>query len=154
MDDIDRKICGILQTNGKTSSAELAEAVGVSLSTANERVRRLANRGVIRGWRAVLDPGRVGAGLCAFVFLDVAYAGEQAAIAALAERPEVQELHHVSGPRSYLMKIRVQDTEALEFFLQEVVKPLPAVQRTETVLAISTRKETSAVHLSGEAAER
>ncbi len=143
MDDIDRKICGIVQRNGRASSAEIAEAVGVSVSTANERVRRLAATGVISAWRGVLDPQRVGAGLCGFVLIDMAYIGEAEAAAALRARPEVLELHHISGPHSYLAKVRVSDTAAMQRFLQDVVKPLKAVQRTETIFTLDTLKETT-----------
>ncbi|SNS72632.1 Lrp/AsnC family transcriptional regulator [Tropicimonas sediminicola] len=145
MDEIDRKICGLLQANGRASSAELAEAVGLSVSSVNERVRRLVAQGVITGWQAVLDRGATGASLCAFVLLDVDYEGEAEACTALSERPEVMELHHVSGARSYVMKVRLADTAALQAFLQEVVKPLRGVRRTETMISLDALKETMAV---------
>ncbi len=143
MDDIDRKICEIIQRNGRASSAEIAAAVGVSVSTANERVRRLASNGVIAAWRGVLDPERVGAPFCSFMLIDMTYDGEDAAVEALRARPEVMELHHVSGKHSYLAKIRVADTVALQNFLQEIVKPLAGVERTETIISLQTIKETS-----------
>ena len=95
----------------------------------------------------MLDPQKAGAGLCAFVLLDVGYDGEAEACDVLTGQEEVQELHHISGQHSYLMKIRVRDTQALQSFLQEVVKPLGAVQRTETILSLSTLKETTAVKI-------
>ncbi len=147
MDAIDRKIATLLQADGRASNAEIAEHVGVSVSTAHERVRKMATSGEIKAWRAVLDPAAVGAGLCVFVLVDMQYEGEEDACAALVACPEVQELHHISGPHSYLMKLRLRDTPALQAFLQEVVKPLPAVMRTETLLSLSTLKETSAVKL-------
>ena len=145
MDNIDRKICGIIQTDGKISSAEIAEAVGVSVSTANDRVRRLASAGVIVEWRGVLDPVLIGAGLCGFIMIDMAYAGEAEACTSLKAQAEVLELHHISGPHSYLMKVRVQNTQALQRFLQDKVKPLAAVQKTETIMTLDTLKETTAV---------
>ncbi|NDR56543.1 Lrp/AsnC family transcriptional regulator [Aliiruegeria sabulilitoris] len=149
MDDIDRKICGLLQGNARASSAELAEAVGLSVSSAHERVRRLVSQGVVIGWQARLEPDAVGAGLCALVFIDMDYEGEPEACAALVARPEVMELHHVSGAHSYLMKIRVRDSRSLQAFLQEVLKPLPAVRRTETLLSLEALKETTAMPIAG-----
>ncbi len=143
MDDIDRNICGIVQRDGRVSSAEIAEAVGVSVSTANERVRRLVSTGVVAAWRGVLDPVHVGAGLCGFMLLDMAFEGEEEAIDILKQQPEIQELHHISGAHSYLAKIRVADTAALQDFLQNIVKPLVAVQRTQTNLVLDTIKETT-----------
>ena len=147
MDEIDRMICGILQNNARASSAEVAAEVGLSVSSANERVRRLASQGVVTGWHARLDPDAVGAALCAWVFVDMGFEGEAAACAALAALPEVMELHHVSGPHSYLMKLRLRDARALQAFLQDHVKPLPAVLRTETLISLDAVKETAAVRV-------
>ncbi|RYH11577.1 Lrp/AsnC family transcriptional regulator [Tropicimonas sp. IMCC6043] len=149
MDTIDRKICDLLQSSGRASSAELADAVGLSVSSANERVRRLSAQGIVTGWRAQLDPEAVGAALCALVFIDMDYTGEAEACAALIARPEVMELHHVSGPHSYLAKIRVKDSAALQRFLQEQLKPFPAVRRTETLLSLQALKESGAVAIDG-----
>jgi Lrp/AsnC family transcriptional regulator, leucine-responsive regulatory protein len=143
MDNIDRKICELIQRDGRKSSAEIADAVGVSVSTANDRVRRLTSSGVVIAWRGVLDPVHVGMGLCGFILIDMAFEGEEAAKALLSKQPEIQELHHVSGAHSYLAKVRVADTAAMQAFLQNVVKPIPAVQRTETIFALETVKETT-----------
>ncbi len=147
MDQIDHKIADILQADSRTSSASIAEAVGVSVSTANERVRRLASNGTVIAWHAVLDPVKAGAGLCSFVLIDMAYEGEDLAKYALQARPEVQELHHISGGHSYLCKIRVADTAAMQQFLQDVVKPLKAVRRTESMIVLETAKETTQVQI-------
>lgn len=148
MDNIDRKICNIVQKDGKASSAEIASAVGLSVSSANERVRRLVSTGVITAWRGVLDPIHAGAKLCGFVLMDMAYDGEAEAVAALKLRPEIMELHHISGPHAYLAKVRVSDTGAMQRFLQQVVKPLAAVQRTETFFSLDIVKETSEILIS------
>ncbi len=143
MDGIDQKICGIIQRDGRKSSADIAEAVGVSVSTANERVRRLAATGVIAAWRGVLDPAHVGMGLCGFILIDMGFEGEEEAKAILSNQPEIQELHHISGAHSYLAKVRVADTAAMQAFLQNVIKPIVAVLRTETIFVLETVKETT-----------
>lgn len=145
MDAIDRKIANIVQKNGRSSSAEIAEAVGVSVSTANERVRRLAASGIIKGWHAQLSPSRVGANLCALILIDVDYDGEKETTSQLASFDEIQEIHHISGAHSYMVKIRVADTNALQKFLNTKVKPLKAISRTESFIVLDTVKETSAV---------
>ena len=147
MDSIDRIIAEILQADGRASSTRLAEATGLSVSSANDRVRRMVADGSISAFRAVLDPVAVGAGLCAFVLIDMGYDGEQLAKETLQARPEVQELHHISGAHSYMAKIRVADTAAMQAFLQDVVKPLKAVLRTESMIVMETSKETTAVKL-------
>ena len=145
MDTIDRKICEVIQRDGRASSAAIAEAAGVPTSTSNDRMRRLAAHGTILGWHAALDPHRVGAGLAGFVLIDMGYDGEAEAVEALCARPEVMELHHISGAHSYLLKLRLQDIDAVQSFLAEVVKPLAAVHHTETIFALKTHKETAAM---------
>ncbi|WP_444931008.1 Lrp/AsnC family transcriptional regulator [Microbulbifer sp. SSSA002] len=147
MDAIDRKICEIVQSDGRVSCAAIAEAAGVPTSTANDRLRRLAANGTIKGWRAALDPHRVGAGLAGFILIDMGYEGEAEAVEALCVRPEVMELHHISGGHSYLLKLRVRDMGAVQDFLAEVVKPLTAIHHTETIFALKTLKETAAVRI-------
>ncbi|MEO3417189.1 Lrp/AsnC family transcriptional regulator [Roseovarius sp. CAU 1744] len=145
MDEFDRKICEIVQRDGRASSAAIAKAVGVPTSTANDRLRRLSSTGAIQGWHARLDAERVGAGLACFVLIDMGYEGEESAVTTICARPEVMEVHHISGAHSYLAKIRVRDMAVLETLLAEVIKPLPAVQSTETIFAIRTLKETAEV---------
>jgi len=143
MDEIDRNICEIIQCDGRKSSADIADAVGVSVSTANERVRRLTTSGAVAAWRGILDPAHAGMGLCGFILIDMSFEGEEEAKAILRQRLEIQELHHISGAHSYLAKIRVADTAAMQDFLQNVVKPLSAVERTETIFVLETVKETT-----------
>ncbi|MDX1400386.1 MAG: Lrp/AsnC family transcriptional regulator [Kiloniellales bacterium] len=147
MDDIDRKIAELIQGDGQLSSAEVGKAVGVSTSTANERIRKLTATGVVKAWRAILDPNRVGARLCALIFVDIDYGGEEAFRRAVAQMPEVQEAHHVTGAHSYLLKVRVADTEALQAFLENKIKPLGGITRTESLVVLRTLKETSQVLL-------
>jgi Lrp/AsnC family leucine-responsive transcriptional regulator len=143
MDTVDRKICNFLQRDARMSSTDIAAAIGVSVSSANERVKRLTTNGVIVASRAILDARHVGAGACAFMIVDMSYDGEEEAKVALAACPEVQEMHHVSGQHSYFLKVRVADTQALQKFLQEHVKPLRAINRTETIFVLETVKETT-----------
>jgi Lrp/AsnC family leucine-responsive transcriptional regulator len=154
MDKIDHKIADLIQNDGQLSSAEVGKAVGVSTSTANERIRKLSATGVIRAWRAILDPDLVGARLCTMIFIDVDYGGEQIFRKAIKKMPEIQEAHHVSGAHSYLIKVRVADTRALQEFLDGKIKPLGGIIRTETLVVLDTVKETSVLAMSVENEER
>jgi Lrp/AsnC family transcriptional regulator, leucine-responsive regulatory protein len=149
MDSIDRKLCALTQADAKRSTAQLAEAVGLPLSTAADRLKRLQATGAIAGWHAALSPEALGVPLCAFVLIDMGHAGETEACATLAGRTEVLELHHISGAPSYLMKLRLADMAEMQRFLAEVVKPLAAVLRTETIFALDTVKETAALPVAG-----
>ena len=146
MDDIDRKILEVVQTDGRVTSAALAEATGLSVSAANDRLRRLQDRGVIAGWTARIDPEAVGLPMLAFVFVLVERTEHNAPFrAAAAALPEVQELHHVTGDWSYLLKVRVTSPRALEWLISDRIKAIPGVARSLTVIALSSSKETSAL---------
>ncbi len=148
MDALDRKIIGLLQSDNRPSHAEIGQAVGLSVSAANERVRRLNGAGVIRGNRAVLDPERVGLPLCAFVFVDLAPHPDEAGFRdEISARDEVQEIHQVAGAHCYLLKVRAAGTRALQRFLTEHVSRQTDVLRTETVIVLETVKETTALAL-------
>jgi Lrp/AsnC family leucine-responsive transcriptional regulator len=144
MDGIDRKIAVALQQDGSAGLAELAKVSGLSVSATAERVKRLEERGVVRGWRADLDPAAIGCPLLAFVFVAVRPGKEDMTFRKAMRRHEsVLECHHVTGSWSHLLKLRLPDLGALEAFLDEEVRAHPGVERTETLIAISSAKETS-----------
>jgi Lrp/AsnC family leucine-responsive transcriptional regulator len=148
MDPLDLKILGALQADNRRSAAELGEAVGLSVSAASDRVRRLNASGAVVANRAVLDPRKLGLNLCAFVFIDLEPRADEAAFAAaLAPMAEVQEAHHVTGPHSWLLKIRTRDTDALQALLTTRIKTLPGVLRSETFVALAAAKETTELAL-------
>lgn len=144
MDEIDRNIVVALQQDGSSGLAELAKVAGLSVSATAERVKRLEERGVIRAWRADLDPAEVGCPLLAHVLAEVAPGRDDAAFRdRVREEEAVLECHAVSGPWSYLLKLRVADLAALNAFLNEELRPLPGVRRVETLVALATVKESA-----------
>jgi len=153
MDPLDRKIICLLQEDNRLSHAEIGQAVGLSVSATNERVRRLNASGVIRGNHAVLDAERVGLPLCALVFVDLApHPDEEGFRAAMAACAEIQEIHQVAGAHCYLLKIRAPGPRALQRFLAERLKAQPDVLRTETVIVLETIKETPSLPVAAAAA--
>jgi Lrp/AsnC family leucine-responsive transcriptional regulator len=152
-DSIDRQILLILREEGRASHAALAKAVGLSAPAVGERVRKLEQSGVIRGYRAVLDPDALGLDICAFV----AIAPQPRKPAAdLVERllslPEIEELHAVAGNYAYIAKVRVASTQALDGFLDRLFM-MEGVERTETTMVLRTNAERP-MHLPFEAEER
>ena len=144
MDEIDRNIVVALQQDGSSGLAELAKVAGLSVSATAERVKRLEERGVIRAWRADLDPAEVGCPLLAHVLAAVAPGREDAAFRDRVRREEaVLECHAVTGPWTYLLKLRVSDLAALDALLNEELRPLPGVHRVETLVALATVKESA-----------
>jgi len=153
MDQLDREILRLLQSDNRLSSAEIGQAVGLSVSAASERVRRLNGAGIIRGNHACLDPGRVGLPLCAFIFVDLApHPDEEGFRQQLMARAEIQEIQQIAGPHCYLLKARVAGTQALQQLLADHIKSHADVLRTETVIVMETVKDTPAMALPADGA--
>jgi Lrp/AsnC family leucine-responsive transcriptional regulator len=145
-DEIDRQLLEILQTDGRISNADLSRQVGMAASAVFERVRRLEQRGVVRGYGAQLDPRSVGRALLAFVLVrSDERTGEISTGEALAREPEVLEVHHVAGQDSYLVKVRVRDPESLGRLLRERFGAIPGVRSTQSTIALETIKESWAL---------
>lgn len=150
LDDVDRLILEILQTDGRTSNAELARRVGMAPSAVFERVRRLEQKGVIQGYGAHVDPRSIGRSLLAFVLVrSDERTGTSSVGEALSQVPEVLEVHHVAGQDSYLVKVRVKDPEALSRLLRERFGAIPSVRSTNSTIALETLKESWALPLDG-----
>lgn len=142
LDDIDRNILELLQSDGRTSNADLARRIGMAASAVFERVRRLEQRGVIQGYGAKVDPRSVDRSLLAFVLVrSDEKTGEISTGEALAEVPEVLEVHHVAGQDSYLVKVRVKDPESLGRLLRERFGAITTVRSTQSTIALETIKE-------------
>jgi Lrp/AsnC family transcriptional regulator, leucine-responsive regulatory protein len=150
IDDIDRKLLNILQEDARISNAELARRVGMAPSGILERVKKLEERGLIRGYQARLDSKKLGSGLVAFAFVksDERVGGIESA-ESLAAIPEVQEVHHIAGEDCYLIKIRVADVEALGKLLREKVGVIPSIRSTRTTIVMETVKESATVLVPG-----
>ena len=146
IDEIDKNILGIIQRDGRESNAEMARQVGLAPSAVLERIRKLEERGVIRGYSASVDPKAVGFGLIAFVFVRTNECGDGTDLK-LAEIPEVLEVHDVAGEDSYLLKVRAADPEDLARLLREKLKSIPSVVTTRTTVVLQTVKETTALPL-------
>jgi len=116
LDRIDCEILAALQNDARRSNKELAAEVGLAPSSCLERVRRLEQDGVIRGFNVELDHKALGIGIEAMVTLRFRFASRsmyQALRAHLMAQPEVMRIYHVSGADDFLVHVAVRDTEHL-----------------------------------------
>ncbi|MCT8160731.1 Lrp/AsnC family transcriptional regulator [Pseudoruegeria sp. SHC-113] len=142
VDAVDRRILGELARDASQSFAQLGEAVGLSAPAVHERVKRLKAQGVIKGTVAQLDGARLGKPLLAFVHVTTKGWGKTRALMALADLPEVEEIHSATGDTCLIMKVRVASSLALEGLLSRIYD-LPEVRGTQTYVALSTHLERS-----------
>jgi Lrp/AsnC family transcriptional regulator, leucine-responsive regulatory protein len=134
--DVDRALLAALARDGRASYTDLAERVGLSVSAVHQRVRRLEQRGLITGYRAMLDPKGLGLPLTAFVSItpiDVAQPDD--APARLAHLAAIEECHSVAGAESYILKVRVASPDGLEGLLAEIRAAANVTTRTTVVLS-------------------
>ncbi|HEX8721737.1 MAG TPA: Lrp/AsnC family transcriptional regulator [Pyrinomonadaceae bacterium] len=155
LDERDAKILEILQKDGRTTNVELARAVELTPSATLERVRKLEERGLIKGYTALLEPRALGLGLVAFIFIRVddpedLIGRAEGTAEALAALPSVLELHHLAGEDCFLVKVRARDTDDLYRVLRDEFGPFKAIRSTRTTIVLRTVKETTALPLGGE----
>ena len=148
LDACDLQILALLQVDARMTNAEVGRRVGLVASAVFQRLRKLKQQGVIVGHETRIAPRAVGLGLAAFVFVRVDdRVGSHDTALGLAELPEVQELHHVAGEDCYLLKVRVEDAEALGRFLRDRVGVIGSVQSTRTTIVLETIKESGTLPL-------
>jgi Lrp/AsnC family transcriptional regulator, leucine-responsive regulatory protein len=141
MDDIDEAILEVLERDGRISNAELAERVGLSPSPCLRRVRRLEDTGVIRGYRAVIDPNAIRRGLRVFAGVRLARHARADVLAferAVVQLAEVVHSHHVTGNYDYLLHIEVADLAAFEHFHANQLAGLPGVAAVNSYVTMKT----------------
>ncbi len=129
-------IISMLARDGRMSFTELAKVTGLSVSAAQQRVRRLEQRGVIKGYAALVDPDQAGLPLTAFISIkpfDAAAADD--APERLAHLPAIEACHSVAGEESYILKVRVASPVALEDLLQQIRAAANVSTRTTIVLS-------------------
>ncbi|MBC16344.1 conserved protein of unknown function [Pseudodesulfovibrio profundus] len=147
IDDLDLEILNILQADGKVSNAEIARKVGKAPSAVLERVRKLRRSGIIKGYECIVDHKKLGRGLTAFTSIRVEEGvGATEVGEKLAELPEVLEVHYTAGRDSYLVKVRVEDTESLQATLAKF-GTIAAVRDTNSTIVLTTVKESRIIPL-------
>ncbi len=144
LDHYDRKILAILSREGRLPVTELAHRVGLSKTPCRLRLRRLQERGVILGFRAVIDPAKLRLEHVAFVEVRLSDTSERALSAfnaAVRELPEVEQCHMIAGAFDYLLKVRTTDIKAYRTVLGEKISALPHVASTSTHVSMEAVKD-------------
>lgn len=144
MDGFDHKIVAALLEDGRMSVTDLAQAVGLSKTPCQVRLRKLIARGVIRGFCAIVDAEKMGLDHVAFAEVKLDDTREQALKAfnaAVRRIPEVEECHMIASSFDYLLKVRTADIRRYRAVLGEKISSLPHVASTSTFVAMETVKD-------------
>lgn len=144
IDEKDRQILRELSRDGRISNLDLAERVALSPSACLRRVAALETAGVITGYRAVLDPVKMGIGFTAYIAVGLSEHSKRAQEAferAVARAPEVRECHNITGSVEYLLRVEAADLSSYKTFHTDVLGALPQVATITTYVVMGSPKD-------------
>ncbi|HXI87195.1 MAG TPA: Lrp/AsnC family transcriptional regulator [Parvularculaceae bacterium] len=150
LDDVDRKILGILQQRCRLSSQELADEAGLSPATCWRRLKSLEEAGFIDGYRAILDRRKLGLAVCAFVHVSVDRQYKDVVDdieREIKKRPEVLECYATTGDSDFTLRVVAADIDDYDRFLQKFLFQLPGVGRVRSSIALREIKQTTEIPL-------
>jgi len=141
MDVTDVKILEILQEDGRVSMKELGKRVSLTSPAVSERVKRLEENGVITGYKAIVDPVKLGLNVSVIIHVGLRVSSHKVFLKFVNEHPAIAECHHVTGNDCMTVKAMVSDTLELEKLLDEI----QAIGSTRTEIVLSTPLENKAI---------
>lgn len=144
LDRTDERLLRELTRDARVSNVELAGRVGLSPSACLRRVRELERRGLVRGYRAVLDPAARGVGFVAYIAVglhDHTKRAQEAFERSIGSAPEVRECHNITGSVEYLLRVETGDLAAYKLFHTDVLGALPQVNTLTTYVVMASPKD-------------
>jgi len=142
LDDTDREILRILQSDARTPFSEIARRIDMSSATVHDRVGRMEDAGVIEGYHAKVEPRAVGYGVSALVGLRVKQGREEDALEQLREIEGVTEIHLTTGEWDVMLKLVAADTDSLRDVMFDRVADMDGFSRSQTMIILGTDYET------------
>jgi Lrp/AsnC family transcriptional regulator, leucine-responsive regulatory protein len=144
LDPATDRILRELGRDGRISNIDLAARVGLSPSACLRRVQELERRGIIKGYRAIIDRAQTGRGFVAYLTVGLnlhTKAAQEAFERAVARAPEVREIHNVTGTVEYLLRVEAADLVAYKHFHTEVLGVIPQVAAITTFVVMDSPKD-------------
>jgi len=144
LDQIDRNVLEILQSNAKITNAQLSKEIGLSPAPTLERVKKLEHGGIIKSYHAQLDPAKVGLGVTTFVQISLV-GHKKTTVDTFVDKvnniPEIIECHHITGTGDFLLKVISQDISSYQKLMLETINEIEEVANTTTMVIMSTFKD-------------
>lgn len=142
VDTTDLNILEILKKNGRTTVSEISRMVNLSIPAVSERIKKMEDKNIIEQYTVKINREEMGHKLLVAIFVSIdhkdnieSFKGE------IVEFPEVIECHHIVGEYNYMLKVLLEDTKELEDFISNKLKSIKGVQKSSTILILSTLKE-------------
>ncbi len=148
IDDIDKKILGILQSRAKITNAKLSEEIGLSPAPTLERVKKLEQMGIITSYHAKLNTEKIGLGVTTFVLATLNghnRANIEGFVSAIEGIPEVVECHHITGAGDFILKVVAKDIASYQKLMLEKVSDIKQVDNMQSMVVLSTFKDSKVI---------
>ena len=142
MDTTDLKIIDVLKENGRATASEISKKVNLSIPAVAERIRKMEEAEIIEKYTIKVNREKTNYKLLAFIFVNIDKTENVEAFRkAVVQYNSVLECHHVAGEYDYLIKVLLEDTKALEYFLSDTLKKITGVLKSNTIISLSSLKE-------------
>lgn len=142
MDTIDHDIINVLKENGRASASEISKTVNLSIPAVTERIRKLERAEIIQQYTIKINRRKIEQRLLAFIFVNIDKTENINSFRdAIVQHNCVLECHHIAGMYDYLLKVIMEDTQALEYFLSSTLKTIKGVSDSNTIITLTTLKE-------------
>jgi len=145
LDETDRAILRILQSEARTPFSEIARRIDMSSATVHDRVGRMEDAGVIEGYHAKVDPRAVGLGTSALVGLRIEQGRETDALERLREIDGIQEIHLTTGEWDVVLRLYAEDTEGLRELMFDEISRIEGFSRSQTMVILASDLEARAL---------
>lgn len=150
LDEIDRKILGLVQQDARMTIKEMAAQLNLSTTPIFARIKKLEKEGIIDHYVAVLNPEKLGKKLNAFAHVSIKEHSRQAVedfVNCVISFPEVMECHYVTGNADFILKVLVEDIEQYNLFVLDKLADVPNIGKVESLFSLSVRKKTNIIPL-------
>lgn len=142
MDSIDLKIINVLKENSRTTISIISKKVNLSIPAVAERIRKMEQLDIIEKYTIKVNRDKINYKLLAYVFVNIDKTENVEEFRKyIIQYSSVLECHHVAGEYDYLLKVLVEDTKALEYFLSNTLKKIKGVFKSNTIIVLSSLKE-------------
>ena len=153
LDEKDQAILLLIQENSKLTANQIAKKINIPLTTVFAKIKRLEDQGIIKQYRAILDPQKLNLGTTAFILASVSYSKndepqitQRDVAEEIAQLREVQEVHIITGDWDLLVKLRAENVEAIGKFVVDKLRRIKGLDKTLTCMVFETIKESTSLH--------
>jgi len=142
MDNLDYKILDLLKKNSRIQISEISKSIKLSIPAVSERIRKLDEAGIIEKYTIKINREKTNSSLLAFIFVNIDKPEHISGFRiSIIKFSSVLECHHLAGEYDYMLKVALSDTKALEEFISNKLKKITGVQKTNTIISLSSIKE-------------